>query len=56
MNQMTLNVKKNFLSRTFSRCVAEMCPGITTFVKGQTKSQCREYLRLRRPMPTVSVQ
>lgn len=28
MNQITLNVKKNFLSRTFSRCVAEMCPGI----------------------------
>lgn len=28
MNQITLNVKKNFLSRTFSRCVAEMFPGI----------------------------
>ena len=28
MNQMTLNVKKNFLSRTFSRCLAEMCPGV----------------------------
>ena len=28
MNQITLNVKKNFLSRTFSRYVAEMCPGI----------------------------
>lgn len=28
MNQMTLDVKKNFLSRTFSRCLAEMCPGV----------------------------
>lgn len=28
MNQITLNVKKSFLSRTFSRYVAEMCPGI----------------------------
>ena len=23
-----LDQKKNFLSRTFSRCVAEMCPGV----------------------------
>nr|WP_326216327.1 hypothetical protein [uncultured Oscillibacter sp.]DAZ27250.1 MAG TPA: hypothetical protein [Caudoviricetes sp.] len=28
MNQMTLDAKKNFLSRTFSRCLAEMCPGV----------------------------
>lgn len=28
MNQTTLDVKKNFLSRTFSRCLAEMCPGV----------------------------
>lgn len=28
MSQMTLDVKKNFLSRTFSRCLAEMCPGV----------------------------
>jgi len=28
MNQMTLDVKKNFLSRTLSRCLAEMCPGV----------------------------
>lgn len=28
MNQMTLDVNKNFLSRTFSRCLAEMCPGV----------------------------
>lgn len=28
MNQITLNVKKNFLSRTFSRCLVEMCPGV----------------------------
>jgi hypothetical protein len=25
---MTLDVKKNFLSRTLSRCLAEMCPGV----------------------------
>lgn len=28
MSRMTLDVKKNFLSRTFSRCLAEMCPGV----------------------------
>ena len=28
MSQMTLDVKKNFLSRTFSRCLAEMCPSV----------------------------
>ena len=28
MNQTTFDVKKNFLSRTFSRCLAEMCPGV----------------------------
>ena len=28
MNPSTLDVKKNFLSRTFSRCLAEMCPGV----------------------------
>lgn len=25
---MTLNDKKNFLTRTFSRCLEEMCPGV----------------------------
>ena len=25
---MMLDQKKNFISRTFSRCVAEMCPGV----------------------------
>lgn len=25
---MTLNDKKNVLCRTFSRCLAEMCPGV----------------------------
>ena len=28
MTQTALNEKKNFLSRTFSRCLAEMCPGV----------------------------
>lgn len=28
MNQMVINQKKNFLSRSFSRCLAEMCPGV----------------------------
>lgn len=28
MNQTMFDVKKNFLSRTFSRCLAEMCPGV----------------------------
>lgn len=28
MNQTMFNVKKNFLSRSFSRCVAEMCPSV----------------------------
>lgn len=28
MNQTRFDVKKNFLSRTFSRCLAEMCPGV----------------------------
>ena len=28
MNQTTFDVKKVFLSRTFSRCVAEMCPSV----------------------------
>ena len=25
---MILDQKKNFISKTFSRCVAEMCPGV----------------------------
>lgn len=25
---MMLDQKKNFISKTFSRCVAEMCPGV----------------------------
>lgn len=28
MNQTRFDVKRNFLSRTFSRCLAEMCPGV----------------------------
>ena len=28
MSPIMLDVKKNFLSRTFSRCLAEMCPGV----------------------------
>ena len=28
MNQTRFDIKKNFLSRTFSRCLAEMCPGV----------------------------
>ena len=28
MTKTALNEKKNFLSRTFSRCLAEMCPGV----------------------------
>lgn len=28
MTKTTLEMKKNFLSRTFSRCVAEMCPSV----------------------------
>lgn len=28
MNPLDMTCKKNFLSRTFSRCVAEMCPGV----------------------------
>ena len=28
MNQTMFDVKKNFLSRSFSRCVAEMCPSV----------------------------
>ena len=28
MNQTRFDVKRNFLSRTFSRCLTEMCPGV----------------------------
>ena len=28
MNQTRFDVKRNFLSRTFSRCLAEMCLGV----------------------------
>lgn len=28
MIQTTLDVKKNFLSKSFSNCLAEMCPGV----------------------------
>lgn len=28
MNQRTFETKRNFLARTFSRCLAEMCPGV----------------------------
>lgn len=28
MNKTTLYVKKNFLSKNFSNCLAEMCPGV----------------------------
>lgn len=28
MNQTRFDVKRNFLSRIFSRCLAEMCPGV----------------------------
>ena len=28
MNQTRFDVKRSFLSRTFSRCLAEMCPGV----------------------------
>lgn len=28
MNQTRFDVKRNFLSRTFSRCLVEMCPGV----------------------------
>lgn len=28
MKQTRFDVKRNFLSRTFSRCLAEMCPGV----------------------------
>ena len=28
MNQTMFDVKKNFLSRSFSRCLAEMCPSV----------------------------
>ena len=39
MNQTRFDVKRNFLSRTFSRCLAEMCPEVAIIrcVDGSTR-------------------
>lgn len=54
MNQMTLDVKKNFLFRTFSRCLAEMCPGVVRLEYTSTMTETK-WPSFAAPMVTRAV-
>lgn len=54
MSPIMLDVKKNFLSRTFSRCLAEMCPELSAWSITSMMTATR-WLSSAAPMVTRAV-